>query len=197
MAGLLGKGMVPHSAGLRTGRESRSPPAGCCLQPGLWDFCRDHPCFNEEHPFTGASAFSPEKTSLGRSVFNPRVSPHFPKFGTASPQRQGPRQSCRPGSLHMPPQLRVRGRGDRARNYPQRPRSGPLRAAAAALPPQTCLSASSAGTNLPYVSANRGNCWNQCLIGFRLWQTACRYIFLCQSRRGRRGARELGDAEWK
>lgn len=111
MAGLLGKGMVPHSAGLCTGRESRSPSAGCCLQPGLWDFCRDHPYFNEEHPFTGASAFSPEKTSLGRSVFNPRVSPHFPKFGTASPQRQGPRQSCRPGSLHMPPPAPGEGQG--------------------------------------------------------------------------------------
>lgn len=51
-------------------------------------------------------------------------------------------------------------------------------------------------TNLPHVLAYPGNCWNQRLIRFLLWQTACRYIFLCQSG-GRCWAGELGNTEWK
>lgn len=172
--------------------EERSPSARCWLQPGLRDFCRDHPCSNEEHPFTATSAFSPEKPSLGQSVFNPLAgrSSEWP-----FPTGRALGRAVPAGSVPMSPMEGQRGSALQlsAATAPLRPRSGP----AAALPPQTCLSTSSAGTNLPYVSANRGNCWNQCLIGFRLWQTACRYIFLCQSRRGRRGARELGDAEWK
>lgn len=143
----------------------------CPLRRQAWG----NPCLTPASPLTTQSSKCP--------------------FPTAGPSAELPH-------LHMLPQFPREGQKGAARIcFPiissGSPAPAPLRASAAALPPQTCLSTSSAGTNLPYVSANRGNCWNQCLIGFRLWQTACRYIFLCQSRRGRRGARELGDAEWK
>lgn len=180
-----GEGMVPHSSGRarETRGMCRSPSARCWLQPGRQISAEIIPALMRSIPSSALQLFSPENTSLGQSMFNPVACPSWEwPFPTGSALgRVAP-----PGSLHMPQHLP----GERQKGWG-------LQFSAAALPPQTCLSTSSAGTNLPYVSANRGNCWNQCLIGFRLWQTACRYIFLCQSRRGRRGPRELGDAEWK
>lgn len=134
-------------------------------------------------------SLSPEKQAWGNPCLTPRP--------LTAPGWERPYPGRAHGGLpHLVPctcpQLQGKGREDRVWDSRH---GGP--APARSEPPQTRRGASSARTNLPYVSANRGNCWNQCLIGFRLWQTACRYIFLCQSRRGRRGARELGDAEWK
>lgn len=159
-----------------------------------------------------SSAFSPEKTSLGQPVFNPLISPCFPKFGIAflrpaEPSAE-PLHPVSPGPCksHPPAHKRraARRKGAARIGFPIISKRSPYFGGRSVSRAPPALTASDlpqpeqrSGTNLPYVSADRGNCWNQCLIKFLLWQTACRYIFLCQSRRGRRGARELGDAEWK
>lgn len=111
------------------GQASRSPSARCWAAVRAVGLCRDHPCSNEEHPSTGTWAFCREETSLGQSVFNPRVSPQLPELGKASPQRQGPRQSCPAwfrahcpgkGTQHRFPALCSRGRsGPAAPALPQ------------------------------------------------------------------------------
>lgn len=188
-----GEGMVPHSSGCAPAGKAGAlqPGVGCSQDGGI--STEIIPALRRNIPSRALQLFPLRTQAWG----NPCLTPSLARVRNGLSPAAGPWAELPrlvPGTF--PPGSPARGRKARVcDDRRRRPRSGP--APCAALPPQTCLSTSSAGTNLPYVSANRGNCWNQCLIGFRLWQTACRYIFLCQSRRGRRGARELGDAEWK
>lgn len=61
--------------------------------------------------------------------------------------------------------------------------------------PLHCSGISKEGTNLSRVLANGRALWNQCLSRFQQRPTACRYIFCCQSRRGRARA-GWGGGSW-
>lgn len=186
LAAGLREGNCPAPLRLQQARQAGALQPDAGLQSGLWGSAEIIPALTRNIPPPALGLSAVRRPAWG----NPCLTPACPLSSRSSarplPSGRALGRAVPPGSVHI-----ARGRA------PSIASQLCAAAAAPAPPPRPCLSTSSAPTNLPYVSANRGNCWNQCLIGFRLWQTACRYIFLCQSRRGRRGARELGDAEWK